>query len=216
MSHLNKLRIGISIVALAIALLHILVPSLKVDAITLGLIVLAVLPWLAPLVKSVELPGGVKIELQDVERAAAQSRGAGLLTPGPEVTKPEHSFLLVAQQDPNLALAGFRIEIERRLIRLANAKGIEVKHASIRQLLQALNQHKVLTPEQLEALANLTSLLNSAVHGAPVAPAAASEAMAIAPDLLESLDRLINPTGSKVFVQGNEPRFALDDDLWVY
>jgi len=214
-SYLNKLRFGISLVALIIALAHILVPSLKVDAITLGLLVVAVLPWLAPLVKSVELPGGVKVELQDVEKAAEQSREAGLLAPSPDGTKAEHSFQLVAQQDPNLALAGLRIEIERRLIRLAGARGIEVKRESISHLLRVLDQHKILTPEQREALIGLTSLLNTAVHGASVSPDAASEAMSIAPDLLESLDRLINPTGTKTFVQENEPKFALDGDLWV-
>jgi len=61
----------------------------------------------------------------------------------------------------------------------------------------------------------LISLLNSAVHGASVDPQVAEWAMEIAPGLLESLNRLIELNGSKVFVQKEPPSFALNGDLWI-
>ena len=209
------IRTVVTVCAIFIAIVHIIWPDLAVDVITLGLFVIAVLPWLAPLVKSFELPGGLKIELQDVERTTDQARDAGLLTP--QDTKPEleHSFLLMAEHDPNLALAGLRIEIERRLARLAERQKIQIRSRGLGQLLEALDEQGVLTRDQREALASLTTLLNSAVHGAEVDPKAAMRAIGIAPALLHSIDRLIEPTGPKVLVQSDEPEFPLDGDIWI-
>ena len=201
--------------ALAMVLTHILWPSLAIDSITLGLLAIAVLPWLAPLVKSIELPGGLKIELQDLKEITDRAKDAGLLSATHDAPTVSHSFQLVADSDPNLALAGLRIEIERRLVTLCEKHDIQVRSRSVRQMLRALDQKEVLTPDQRSALADLTGLLNSAVHGASVDTQAAEWAMEIAPDLLDSLSRLTEPTGPKLYVQDNEPKFAQKGDLWV-
>ena len=82
---LRRLRLSITLIALLIALAHLVFPSVQIDFVTLILLLVAVLPWLAPLVKSVELPGGFKIELQDVKdlaemviKAPAAAAAAGL------------------------------------------------------------------------------------------------------------------------------------------
>lgn len=72
------LRIVISAIAITIAVVHLLWPHLVIDAITLGLLVLALLPWLAPLVKSIELSGIGKIELQEIKQQVQEARGAAL------------------------------------------------------------------------------------------------------------------------------------------
>lgn len=210
-----RLRQVVTLGALTIALVHIVWPSLAIDAITFGLLLIAVLPWLAPLVKSLELPGGWKIELQEMKDATYKAKDAGLLSPASETPSVSHSFQLVAESDPNLALAGLRIEIERRLVTLCEKHQIQVRSRSVGQMLRALDQKGVLTPEQRSALHDLTGLLNSAVHGAKVDTRTAAWAMEIAPDLLESLNRLIDPMGAKVFVQSEEPKFAHEGDMWV-
>jgi len=215
LSHLQKLKLAITAGALAVAAAHVIWPGLAIDAITLGLVVVALLPWLAPLVKSVELPGGLKVELQEVIDATERVKNAGLLEPSANPEKIEHTFLQVAQHDPNLALAGFRIEIERRLVALCERNEISARNRGLGYLLRALGEKDVLTPEQNSAIADLASLLNSATHGAAVDPAAAQWALDIAPELLESLSRLISPTGPKTFVGTQEPRFAQDGDFWV-
>ena len=88
----------------------------QVDAVTLTLLVIALLPWLAPIVKSVELPGGVKIELQELDQAAARADDAGLLTEPARVAT--FSYESVAERDPNLALAGLRIESSAACVNL--------------------------------------------------------------------------------------------------
>jgi hypothetical protein len=49
---------------------------LKFDAIGVGLLCLALLPWLTPLIKSVEIPGVGKIEMQEIKEKAEEARGA--------------------------------------------------------------------------------------------------------------------------------------------
>lgn len=108
-----------------------------IDLTTLLLLVIAALPWLAPIFKSLELPGGLKVEFQELEKAKEEASRAGLLAK-PAENKREPAYLLVAQEDPNLALAGLRIEIERRLAAIARVKGLEDRRYSIGQLLRQL------------------------------------------------------------------------------
>jgi hypothetical protein len=69
------LRVLLTIFAIAVAVSHARWPGLRIDGVTLGLIVLAALPWLAPIIKSVELPGIGKIELQEVRAQVEELRG---------------------------------------------------------------------------------------------------------------------------------------------
>ena len=57
-------------VAIILAVLHILFPTLGIDATTIALLAIGALPWIIPMLKSVELPGGIKIELRDLKAAA--------------------------------------------------------------------------------------------------------------------------------------------------
>lgn len=189
LNQLQKLKFIITVGALAGVATHVIWPHLAIDAITLGLIVVALMPWLAPLVKSVELPGGLKVELQEIKEATERVKKAGLLETSASSEKMEHTFLQVAQQDPNLALAGFRIEIERRLVDLCERNGVSTRNRGLSSLLRGLSEKNILTGEQNSAIENLASLLNSATHGAQVDPAAAKWALNIAPDLLDSLSR---------------------------
>jgi len=52
------IQIMITVFALAFAVAHIVYPGLTIDGITLALLIIAVLPWLAPLFRSLEFPGG--------------------------------------------------------------------------------------------------------------------------------------------------------------
>lgn len=58
----------ISVAALIVAAAHLVWPDARIDVVTLGLLVLAVIPWLAPLFKSIELPGGWKVEFQELKQ----------------------------------------------------------------------------------------------------------------------------------------------------
>lgn len=188
---LKRLRQAVTLGALLLALVHVMWPELAIDTVTLALIVIAILPWITPLVKSLELPGGWRVEFQELQKVASRVETAGLLL-SPAATSafaPEFTFQTIAERDPNLALAGLRIELEKRLVRLAEIKGLEVRSYGIGQLLRLLAKHEVLTQDEQSALADMVGLLNSAVHGAAVDPRAAEWAMNIGPRLLASLDQ---------------------------
>ena len=188
----RQLQLGITVAALLIAVAHLLWPNLTIDEITLILFVIAIVPWLAPLFKSLEFPGGMKIEFQDLQRARIRADDAGLLAARVEMEEtPQYSFQMVADEDPNLALAGLRIEIERRLVQLAESRGLEVRRAGVGGLLKILSEKDVLTSNERGVLADMVSLLNSAVHGAEVDDRGAEWAMEIGPRLLKALDERI-------------------------
>lgn len=68
------LRSVVSVVGIgALAAKHIW--HVQVDAVTAGLLVLVVIPWLADLIKSVELTGLGKIEMQEIEAKATEAMG---------------------------------------------------------------------------------------------------------------------------------------------
>ena len=104
---IKRLRQIVTLGALVLALAHLLWPDLAIDSVTLVLVAMALVPWLAPIFKSLEFPGGWKVEFQELQRAAQRADAAGLLAP--QATAPgvaEFSFQRAADQDPNLALAG--------------------------------------------------------------------------------------------------------------
>ncbi|MFZ3382606.1 MAG: hypothetical protein WA144_01645 [Candidatus Methanoperedens sp.] len=132
---------------------HIIFPNLSIDAITLALFLVAIIPWLAPLFKSLELPGGWKVEFQELEKAKDKVEKAGLLSKEEELIpgSRDFSFQMVANEDPNLALAGLRIEIEKRLYNIAESNNIKSYNKSVRQLLTILSQNNILNNEERES-----------------------------------------------------------------
>jgi CheY-like chemotaxis protein len=71
----QTLRIGVSLGALAIAVMHLWKPDLQIDSITVVLLVISVLPWVQPLIKSIELLG-MKVELRELQNRVAEAQEA--------------------------------------------------------------------------------------------------------------------------------------------
>lgn len=192
-TQLKKLRQLVSLGALLLALAHIIWPHLAIDAVALALILIAILPWLAPIIKSLELPGGWRVEFQELQKAASRAESAGLLATDLSGREATFTFQSIAMRDPNLALAGLRIEIEKRLSLLAEIHGLNARRTmGVGQALRALAQAEVLTDEERSILADMVMLLNSAVHGAEVDSRAAAWAIDVGPRLLASLDERIS------------------------
>lgn len=164
-------------------------PTAPIDGVTAILLLVAAIPWLQPLFKSLELPGGVKVEFQDLEKVAQRADAAGLLAKAaPPQPQAAYSFLQVASSDPNLALAGLRIELERRLEQLARSRGDAQIPRGIGPLLMFLNSRELIGGAERGVLSDLVALLNSAVHGAKVDTEAAQWALDIGPRILQALD----------------------------
>jgi hypothetical protein len=97
------LRLIITIGAISAAIAHMLWPKFVPDAITAGLLFLAILPWLAPIIKSIEVPGVGKLELQVQEVRQRQDR----LQEEIEKTRSRIDNLVIASMSP-LALQNLR------------------------------------------------------------------------------------------------------------
>lgn len=190
----RAIQIIITAIAVLVAVGHTWFPQIKIDAITVTLIGIAVLPWLGPLFKSVEIPGGVKVEFQELEKAGKKVEQSGLIPPETDLKpmqKHEYSFQAVTGDDPNLALSGLRIEIESRLKNLAEKREIKVRGYGANSLTRSLVKSGVLSHEEAAAIRDLLPLLNQAVHGAEVEDSAFGWAMDFGPRVLGALeDRL--------------------------
>lgn len=184
-------KYSITILAIGFAIAHLLLPGLEIDVVTLILIVVALVPWLAPVFKSLELPGGIKFEFSELERVTQHAKKAGLIKSKPlkKNKKIDYSFLVVADQNPSLALAGLRIEIEKRLRMLAQRAKLNGDRASVRQLMYALAQKKMLSSQEQAVLAEMIITLNRAVHGEDYDPRSAQWVMENGPKILASLDQ---------------------------
>lgn len=187
----RKVQYTITLGALLLALVHLVFPSVAIDGITLILVVIGIVPWLGPLFKSIKLPGGFEVEYKNLGEATERLESAGLLPATPKVNAPTHAFMLVVQEDPNLALAGLRIEIEKKLIALTEKTGGMPRIKGVGGYLFYLRDKGVLTQDQHSILADTIGILNSAVHGAEVSKNVVAWVMDIGPKLLTELDRRI-------------------------
>lgn len=187
-----------------LAVAHILFPSLGIDAVTISLVVVASLPWLVTILKSAELPGGIKIEFKEAQEATNKILEENLnrdITPKKiTVTKDlqllwniedEFSTLRsIAEKDPNLAFVGVRIEIEKRIRQLAKLANLDEKQ-SLTGLVRALNNSEILTNSVQEGLIELIHMGNNAAHGAEVNLPTAEWLLDIGPSIIKKLDSIV-------------------------
>ena len=105
---------------------------------------------------------------------------------------PSHSGLEISyyrnlvNQDPNLALAGLRIEIEAMLKNLAKGFKVPVgKRSSAGIIVKKLREKVAITMKQMELIRIILDLCNRAVHGYEVSKPEANQILDIAEILME-------------------------------
>lgn len=190
----RDLQLLISVVAILAFSARIIWPAINIDATGAFLLVVAILPWLAPIIKSIELPGGYKIELQDVQKATDQvvaAPGNVALVASPDDQDRVEALNTIAEQDPNLALVGFRIEIEKKLIALAQRNNVLWDKKSLRRLMYELGERRLLPKQTVAGLADLIAIANRAAHGAEVSKDAAQWVLRQGPDILGQIQEAL-------------------------
>jgi hypothetical protein len=186
------LKIIVSLSAFIGILIHAIFPNFKIDIITIGLFLIGIIPWLSSLIDSFELPGGWKLKFAQLEETRKRAEKVGLISGDATKTgSKQYTFQMIGNNDPNLALAGLRIEIERRLIQLAENNNIGTSMQGAGRLLQMLAARNLIGNEEQSVLLDMISLLNSAVHGARIDARSYSWAMQYGPEILKSLDEKI-------------------------
>ena len=193
----TKLKVGITLVAAVLMVVRLIWPNLKIDSITIGLFVVAILPWLASLIQSAKLPGGWEITFRDVQEAAKKAAQT-IYTPeqmivreSPSVISSESpSVFEVADLDSNLALVYLRIEIEKRLRMLAKSANLS-STGSLSRLFRDLQKSGVVNDVVFSGLQELIMAGNQAAHGAVVEPSVADSILEFGPKIINALDRSI-------------------------
>jgi len=164
-------------------------PWLKLDAISVGLLIVAIIPWVSGLFESLEFPGGWKISFRKLESAAQE-----IPDPPPTElrTEDEPSYLAVRGLDPQLGLVALRIEIERRLQRLAAQHGqvLGGRPPGVRRLLNDLRRAGVVPPNVAGALDEILIAGNAAAHGAALPSGQEDFAFSEGPRILAWLDSI--------------------------
>jgi hypothetical protein len=201
---LTKQRAAITVAAGALILIRKVAPGL-LDLADLIIVAVALLPWLTGLIKKAELPGGIKIEFQEVQQAVAKATAGdrGGDSVGERVAiypDPLASHRQIFEHDPNLALVGLRIEIEKRLRAIAEREGLRTDR-SLGSLFDQLRNRGTLTGPTLSGVRELIMFGNSAAHGAQVERAAAEWALDYAPEVLRVLDRALEGAAAQASEQ---------------
>lgn len=197
MNSVKRIQVAISLAAVVLIFVHLIWPNLKIDAVTVLLVVLAVMPWLTPLFKSLEIPGGLRFEFQELERVEKEAKEAGLVTDKPINNKSEYTFIEIAEAYPQLALASLRIEIEKSLkilaqkTKVACSECLNSKAHGAGYLIRDLYHKGVLSQQERSVLGDMLGTLNKAVHDEEVDERTAQWVIHIGPQILDSLRKKI-------------------------
>lgn len=161
------------------------------------LIVLALSPWITRIIKTIELPGGGKVEFErELAAVSDKAEDAGLLAKPPTPEAKKAAYEAVFHEDPVLALAGLRIELEKRVRRLIDltvgrSDPTSYRFMPLKPAVGALAAGSVISEEEHNALRDLISLLNRAVHSAECSASAAEWAIGFGPRILAAFDEKI-------------------------
>ncbi|MBP7823206.1 hypothetical protein KA050_02530 [Candidatus Gracilibacteria bacterium] len=167
MSKKTTIKIVITVVGLAVAISHVIWPDIKIDAITVTLIAISIIPWLEPLFKSIELPGGTKLEFKEqLEKVEEKAQEIGIDSIEKSTSPEFDSLLSQIDESPEQAFREFRVELEKSLRNLLVRKDIPLpNHPSIRSMADLLFRKEIITQKERAVLFDILPLLNKAIHG---------------------------------------------------
>ena len=209
MNNKKTIQISISVIGILLIAAHLIWPELKVDSITVVIFAIIIIPWLAPVFKTLEFPGGMKLEY-NLEKVTQKLEDSGLINSknnvGSSSTHHKYSFMNVVDIDSELALTGLRMEIESRLQQLSEYAPIQVKNKSVGALTKSLEANDLLTRKETSAINDLLPILNRAAHGEKIERNLHNWVMEIGPQLLDTLESKIGKQKLPTLIKTYENR----------
>lgn len=193
-----KVSIAVSVTCLILIILHAIFPKVVIDFVSIGLLLIGILPWLLPFIHSLELPGGIKIAIRYRKRLKAtlkEAEKSGLLKeprPTLNLLKAGASANCSTTDQSRNSLIELRAKLESKLRTIANAftTGEGFENSSFEDVVWGLRKAAILKENQAIALLQLISLLNEAIHKPELDSVSVDWAMEIGPALLRSFDEL--------------------------
>ncbi|HBG3383052.1 TPA: hypothetical protein KQB18_004290, partial [Clostridioides difficile] len=144
MINMKKSKVALSIIITALfvtlAILHVVFPKASIDSTFIILIIFALMPWLIPYIKTLEISGIGKVELIDREtQVRMQENIQNLNLEAVEVDnltaqRIDGSLDDIVQGDPKLALVSLRIELEKTLRAIAEKNNVQFYRCGLGKL----------------------------------------------------------------------------------
>ncbi|KUG13794.1 hypothetical protein BEI02_03325 [Elizabethkingia sp. HvH-WGS333] len=214
----KTIKIIISITATIFIACHLIFPNLNIDLITVILFCLILIPWVEPLFKSVELPGGVKLEFQELEKIEKEAKEVGLIDEQQinVATSKNYDFIEIANTNQALALVGLRIEIEKKLREIANKYNLETQRLSVSQIIRLLSDKNILTIQESNVLRDILSTLNQASHGVEYDGRTGDWIIEVGPELIESLHNKVVNRGHIFQTEDKKVKHWIDESFEKY
>ena len=168
---------GFSILCLVLISIHAFYPGIVIDSTTIGLLLLLLVPHVLHLLKKIGLPGGGEIEMKDIGKDIEQVKkevetqssiiDVGVVTElGPEIVKTSSVDAFYTVSDPTTSIAAFRIDLERKIRKLAELRDVDDKSFNV--MLKALSSFGEFDQSVSWLIQNLYSLASRAIHGEKV------------------------------------------------
>lgn len=197
----QKVKVVVTLVAVSLAILHLIFPKINIDLITVSLLALAVIPWVETLFKSVELPGGLKLEFQELQKIEEEAQKVGLISfedgkiEDDEEDVEKRLFVELAEQNQELALVCLRLDIEKCLRDIALKYDLKTEKLGISNLLRELAAHHIIPIEEENVLRDMIAVLNQASHGMEYDQRTARWIIEVGPKIMESLESKVEYRG---------------------
>ena len=165
-----KFKITASIIFMAIFSLRLWKPEIKIDSLSVILLVLAMIPWFIQYIKSIEINGIGKVELITKDQKDIIEKNVeeiGIINNSNEEIRKNYSFYKLRYEDPKLALAGLRIELESTLEKIMKKNQLmsTSRFSGIRKMAIILSENKIISNSEYALILDITGILNNAVHG---------------------------------------------------
>lgn len=195
----RKTKFIVSGIAISVALIHLIFPGINIDIVIVILLTIAIIPWLDPLFKSIELPWGVSLEYRDLQEIENKAIKAGLinsatdeLTHESAVEGSEYEFVEMAEKNQHISLVILRIEIEKKLRHIVAKLNIDTKKYSAFPLLDILLSKNILSIAEANVLKDMLTILNRSVQGVENDARISNWVVENGPAIMESLDKKLD------------------------
>lgn len=162
---MKRLRVAVSLGAGVLILVHHVWPAIEIDAITLGLVAVGLLPWLTSILESAKFPGGWEVKFREIEEAGSEI----VRSHSDSETKQDGQRLHEPELDSNLALVGLRIDLER-VLRALSQDDPPAKKLPLQRLVSNLRSAGKIDASTEQGLLRIVDAGNRAAHGAAVEP----------------------------------------------
>ena len=191
------LAIVISSICVPLIVIHTLNSQFRIDLATIGLVVILILPWLLPFIRTTRLSGEAKITLDDVKRLEEVLNQSRILDLSKAISKTQPElqpvrdeiWWSIVEYDPQLALASLRVDIEAILTKLARWLNIW-KLEGAEKMLEALRSQEIIGQREADSVREIIHYCNKVVRGGEINKVNARRILDLGDEAISYLDSL--------------------------